>query len=233
MSNSDDPVSKFPLFMLLCAQFVRGSVAIIVLIPLAKARLDGVPFSGLSEVLKGIVNYWWGLIRRPEVAPAQSMIEPLAIVPIWLAIALVVGFAIAPFERLLSAKAVPWLNALFRRLPRLLADNMKKEFFTPLDYTDPEYVKFMDWLFDRPEDKAYWEWELGHYFIYWNFPFVLFVAALLCSWISLAQIVVAGFAMIFLAIALYRSKMMRVVQQHFLEVRQRTEQCAAQKSSGE
>ena len=200
---------QFPLYMLLCTQFVRGSLIIIVLFPIAKfARTQDFP-EGSIALAAGIVRHWWYIFRDAG---------QLAFIPIWLGLALVVGFAVAPVERLFSLAFLWPLNralTLRRRRKRGSARQCDAPFFTPLNDARPEYVAFMDWLFDRREDKAHWEWELSHYFIYWNIPFVLFAAAAVAhgrpgSWTALY--VLDGTFTVF---ALQRSRIMQAVQRHF------------------
>lgn len=200
--------SKFPLFLLVCAQFVRGSVVLFVAVPLFKAWLiDGRHHLRVADAAAETVRFWY-----TPLASITSAVSPsLALIPVWLLSALLMGFIAAPFERCFAMVVAKVANLVVRR----------QKYFDPNWYTDAEYVAFVDWLFDRTRDKAHWEWELCHYFIYWSLPTALLAATIISFPIldRSGRYWTVGTTFLFMAFALKRSEMMEVVNQYYLEVK--------------
>lgn len=223
--------AKFPLFLLICAQLVRGSVFLFLVAPLVKiVLLDHQSRMSGESLLSLIGQFWWATF---SLGASTNATPSIAVVPLWLGASLVTGFCVAPFERALCCICAGGANrfsAWRQRRPKPAQGTVKRaasvqpttasgpKYFDPSWYTHREYVEFVDWLFDRASDKAHWEWELCHYFIYWSFPIALVPTFALCIAILPFWQLTIPALMLFasLLFAMKRSEMMQVVNEHYL-----------------
>jgi len=202
-SNISGQVKNLPFYLVISSLFLKGLLFTFLNGPLMFLLIKGERFNNIRDLIIKISVIWETLF--------QTNI-PLLSLSIILLLAIIMGMTLTPIERFFTVSIVFLINVM----QKVFLKNKLLFIFSPIDMMSEEYVKILAYLFKRPEEKAHWEWELFHYYMYWSIAtnltiFGIISFALLHYSISFSLFILWLVVVSFVASALFHGKLMAKV----------------------
>jgi ABC-type multidrug transport system fused ATPase/permease subunit len=192
--------------MVMTAHFFRGSVFLLVNVPLISKIFLGSNSKTFFELFdQAIVNSWKVSIK---------LFGNILVIPAFLFLSLITGLLITPLERLISclvSKIAEKIIAIFRE-PTL---------FHGTEAMSTEYSEQLSWFFSNLDKKLHWEWELFHYYVYWGIflnIFLFSISIIILLWSELRwfhYIILPVLVIFYAAFAIARSSVMGKVHMFY------------------
>ena len=202
---------KFPFVMVITSILLRGSIFILVNLPLIVLFFSEKKISSTRLIFEvGYIDFWKAILNYSGTLSSLS---------IFLLISLILGIILTPIERTFSLILIMLIELIYK----IFNKNYKNSFFTPLHMTSTIYVSLLSWFFENQTAKQHWEWQLQFYYIYWSIAFnlilffILLIIILRFNLSILTFFILIIFPLFFLLFAITHSNQMQKVHNFYID----------------
>jgi hypothetical protein len=207
LDSVDKTINRIPFALAFLAPLFSGSLFTTLNLPLLYILVQGRQFGSFYDLLtNGLFPIWDSFLQSPNLLNLTAIIF----------VGFVSGLIMAPVERLSSTA----IAEIYRHVS-------KHEPFSSFRMSADDYPDLLSWLFAHPAQKAHWEWELFHHYLYWSVSVnlgITFVLSIVFLWQELYSLSNLILAFVFLSIlgltigfSLVHARLMERVHQMYLK----------------